>query len=87
MTSAYVTVSPVLSATTPAVTVSLWSTLTFRGRPRVPSACTLQGQTYSQDGAHSLTPHSLNEDFGVQGNPPASSPLLPGLLGQEQAVC
>lgn len=64
-----------------------WSPLTFRGRPRVLSACTLQGQACTQGEACSLIPHPLNEDFRVQGNPLASSPLLPGHLGQELAVC
>lgn len=67
MTSVYVTVSPVLSATTPAP-ARLWSTLTFRRRHR--ALCyPLQGQACTRGEACSLTAHLLIEDFGVQGNP------------------
>lgn len=84
MTSVDVTVSPVLSATTPA-TARLLSTLTFRGRHRALSACLLQGQACTQRKACSLTPCPLNEDFVVQQKPSASSPFLLELPGQELA--
>lgn len=51
------------------------------------SACPLQGRTCTQGELRSLNARLPKEDFGVEGNPLDSSPLLPGILGQEPAAC